>query len=193
MTSIRLTMAVGALLAATSCATVRLTGDELDALHTIEKYIGLDRSGARLDNNRYHSMAELSAWTDEPTWDAFVVVSTATIGRPRADGPKMAVRVRYEVEGVMEGDSFLAADALPPELAERMKIGEPLTFTLVNTGNGWKVESPQVPPRVGFPAARSFARALGAKNAERALDDAEYVAKLKGARSGHCNCQRLDF
>jgi len=176
-----------------SCATVRLTPDESAALKALRRYIELDRSGARLDSNRYHSMAALSAWADEPGWDAFVVVSGAAISRPVERDGKVVARVRYDVVGAMEGDSFMPVDALPPDTAERLAVGAPIEFVLVSTSDGWKIESPQVPPHAGFGAARAVAAELGAEGALRDLDDAEYLAKLKGARAGHCNCERLDF
>ncbi|MBM3288987.1 MAG: hypothetical protein FJY92_02425 [Candidatus Hydrogenedentes bacterium] len=182
------------LLTLSSCATVRLTQDESDALKALRRYVQLDSSGARLDGDRYHSIAALSNWSDEPGWDAFVVTSGAAIGRPVAqpDGT-VRVRVRYDAEGVMEGDVFSAVDALAPDVAERLAIGQPIEFALVRTPEGWKVHSPQIAPHVGFSAARAVAKDMGAESALRGLDDAEYLAKLKGARAGHCNCERLDF
>ncbi|NUM55363.1 MAG: hypothetical protein HUU46_17080 [Candidatus Hydrogenedentes bacterium] len=186
-----LLMAICALFS--SCATVRLTQDERDALNVLQRYVQLDRSGARLDGTRYHSMAELVSWTDEPGWDSFVVSPGLAIGRPVAAGEKVTARVRYDVEGVMDGDTFYPLDALTPEASARFGIGDPVEYVLVRMNDEWKIESPLLPPHVGFGATRAFVEELGAESSLRALDDAEYLAKLKGARAGHCNCDRLDF
>jgi hypothetical protein len=177
-----------------SCATVKLSQDERDALKVLQRYVQLDRSGARLDGKRYHSMAALSVWKDEPGWDMFVVTSGLGIGRPQTDGAtKVTAYVRYDVEGVMEADTFTPVDLLQADTIASLSIGEPIQFVLEKTADGWKIVSPQIPPHVGFPVARALAQELGAEGTLSALSDAEYIAKLKGARAGHCNCERLDF
>ena len=181
------------ILLATSCATVKLSPDERDALKVVQRYVQLDRSGARLDSTRYHSMAALTTWSEEPGWDSFVVTSGLAIGRPEFSDGKMVSRVRYYVEGVMDGDTFIPVSALDEETFSQFGIGEPATFTLVAAADGWKIESPLIAPHVGFAAARAVAEEMNAENTLHALDDAEYIAKLKGARAGHCNCERLDF
>lgn len=176
-----------------SCATARLTHDERDALKTLNRYLSLDRTGARLDQKRYGDMMVLVTWPEEPGWDSFVVISGSTIGRPQLTNGKIASRVRYTVEGIMEGDTFHPIRTLDAEMASRFAIGQPAEFVLTRDSGGWKIESPQLPPHVGFDATRAFVQEIGAENSLRALSDAEYVSKLKGARAGHCNCERLDF
>ena len=181
-------LCIAAVSTLSSCATVRLSRDETDALKALRQYIQLDRSGARLDGNRYHTIAELSNWADEPGWDLFVVTSGAVIGRPiTGDDGKVRARVRYDAEGVMLGDAFTPVEAVDPETAARAVLGDPVEFVLVSTPDGWKVDTPQLPPHAGFVAARAAVADMGAENALRDLDDAEYRAKLKGARAGHCN------
>lgn len=180
-------------LAFASCSTVQLTHDERDALKTVQKFVQLDHSGARLDARRHAAVAALTTWRDEPGWDIFIVVSGAAIGRPVQENGKIQARVRYDVEGMMDGSVFTPIAALDAETASRIGANVPETFTLVSTANGWRVESPQLSPHVGFTAARAFAKEMGAENSVQALDDAAYVAKLKGQRAGHCNCERLDF
>lgn len=180
-------------LAFASCSTLQLTQDERVAFKTVQKFVQLDYSGARLDAKRHDAVAALTTWQDEPGWDTFVVVSGAAIGRPVQENGKIQARVRYDVEGVMDGGVFTPVAALDAEGVSSIGAGAPETFTLVSTASGWRIESPQLPPRVGFTAARALAKEMGAENSVRALEDAAYVAKLKGQRAGHCNCERLDF
>ena len=184
---------IALILIASSCATVKLSRDERDALKVLQRYVQLDRGGARLDGTRYHSVAALTSWSEEPGWDSFVVTSGLAIGRPQLSDGKIVARVRYDVEGIMEGGTFTPLSGLGSDTASRLAIGEPVAFTLVSTPDGWKIESPLIAPHVGFASARAVAQELGAENTLHALEDAEYIGKLKGQRAGHCNCERLDF
>ena len=166
-----------------SCATVKLSRDEQDALKVLQRYLALDRNGERADGTRDATMAALTTWQDEQEWDEFLVYSQHVISRPQKQNGKVSIRVRYDVVGAMQGTEFEPRDA----------IDEPTEFALVKTDEGWRIELPLTPPHVGFSAARKYAKEVGAANAEQVLADAEYVAKLKGARAGNCNCERLDF
>ncbi|MCC6154659.1 MAG: hypothetical protein IT367_12910 [Candidatus Hydrogenedentes bacterium] len=167
-----------------SCATVKLSGDEQEALKVLRRYLALDRNGARADGSRDEAMAALTTWQEEQEWESFFVYSQHVISRPQMEDSKVKIRVRYDVDGVMQGTEYGTLDTQTSETAE---------FTLIKTLEGWKIESQLIPPHVGFSAARKYANEIGATNAGQALSDAEYIAKLKGARAGHCNCERLDF
>ncbi|MCC6795222.1 MAG: hypothetical protein IT366_08895 [Candidatus Hydrogenedentes bacterium] len=167
-----------------SCATVKLSGDEQDALKVLQRYLALDRNGARADGTRDAAMAALTTWNDEQDWEDFFVYSQHVISRPQLESDKVKIRVRYDVDGVMRGTEYNPLDTETSESTE---------FILISTADGWKIESPTIPPHVGFSAARKYANEIGATNAAQVLSDAEYIAKLKGARAGHCNCERLDF
>lgn len=189
---ILLSLALIPLLASAGCATVRLTPEEQAALQVLQRYLELDRGGARLDSARYHLIAELDTWEDEPGWDQAVVVTGWAIGRPQVSGDTLSVRVRYDVEGLLELDRFTrmaeAADA-----ATVLNENAEATFVLTLREGKWRIESPLLPPHIGFPTAIRQAESLQAEALVAELKDAEYDAKLKGQRAGKCNCGRLDF
>lgn len=176
-----------------SCATVKISQTERDALKVLQRYLALDRSGARVDDSRYHSAAALTQWQEEPNWDIILVISGSAISRPQSNGDTTSIRVSFAVEGVIAADTFYPVTALPGELTDRVNPQEIVEFVMSPSTNGWKIASPQIAPHIGFPAARTLLTTMNAQAALQTLGDAAYVAKLKGARAGHCNCERLDF
>ena len=176
-----------------SCATVKISQGERDAIKVLQRYLALDRSGARVDDKRYHSAAALTQWQEEPDWDLIVVISGSAISRPQSNGGTTSARVKFVVEGVIDVDAFYPVTALPPELADRVDPVETVEFLVSPSKDGWKIVTPQLPPHIGFSAARTLLEQMNAQAALQTLGDAEYAAKLKGARAGHCNCERLDF
>ena len=176
-----------------SCATVKLSPDESAALKVLQKYLELDRSGVRLDSARQSLDAPLVAWTEEPGWDSMIIATGWSIARPQLTDGKITARVRYDVAGLLNGTNLVSVDSPDADDVKNFEDNTEVVFTLVSTKEGWKIESPTLMPHVGFPAARRVLTELGDESALHALSDAEYEAKLKGARAGHCNCGRLDF
>ncbi|HRK34620.1 MAG TPA: hypothetical protein PLJ47_08495 [Candidatus Hydrogenedentes bacterium] len=180
---------VAFLLLVTSCATVRLAPEESAALRTIEKYLQLDQSGARLDPNRHHSVAKLVQNPQTEEWTEFNVVSGWRIGRPMLSGTEVSAIVRYDLAGTMSGDVFTPLDSNMDNYDQLATVA----YRLSLESGEWKLVDASALPFVSFSVARSWAKSLGAEAALQELADAEYIAKLKSQRAGHCNCGRLDF
>ena len=180
-------------IAVCSCTTVRLTPDEHDALKVLRRYLYLDKNAAPTGAERSVPMLDLVVWETEPAWDTVLVVSGWTMGRPQFAGGKVTATVRYDIAGVMAPGEFVPAETSDTAYLKIIEENRTIAYTLVPASNGWKIESPVTMPHIGFAAARKSQEELGHENVVQALDDAEYIAKLKGQRAGHCNCERQDF
>lgn len=137
--------------------------------------------------------SQLVTWENEAGWDIAFVVSGWTISRPILSEAHTTATVRYEVVGLMQSDSFIFADTAGPDDVQFIEENRSVSFSLVKVGNEWKIETPILTPHVNFSTAKTLQKELGHQNVIDTLVDAEYIAKLKGARAGHCNCERLDF
>src|SRR5262249_36433190 len=147
----------------TSCTTIRQTPEERDAMKTLEQYLQLDRSGARLDPVRLHSAAAFVTWKDEPTWQSFAVITGWELGSPQLSNGKLPSRVGFYIEGVVDGDAFFPADSDDAKAAKTIEENKDVTFVLTKTNDGWRIESPRMLPHAGFPAAKRAVNELGAE------------------------------
>jgi len=172
---------------------MRLSPEESAALRSVEHFVHLDRSGARLDPNRRHSVNAVLSSPDETEWDRFLVISSWRHNKPQVIDGAMVFPVQYTVEGLMSGDTFTPTDAADADTAAEIEANSNVSYTAKLQSGEWILETPATLPHVSFAVARDWAQAIPADAAIQELADAEYTAKLKSQRSGHCNCGRLDF
>jgi len=116
-----------------------------DPSKVVEKYVSLDKRGARLNALSYEVLKPYTAWGDEPVWGQVVVISDyvvpADVNLWKIVSPVEAIiPVAFQVVGVVhwEAATFLT------EIREEVI---PIRIKAVNSR--WKIVSPPFPPHVG--------------------------------------------
>ncbi|MEC4673971.1 MAG: hypothetical protein VST68_07255 [Nitrospirota bacterium] len=125
-----------------------------DPSKVVEKYLSLDKRGARLNALSYEVLKPYTAWGEEPVWGQVVVISKYTVvgdvDRWEIVSPVEAViPVTYQIVGVIqwEAATFLT------EVRE-----ETIPIRIKAVDNRWKIVSPQFPPHVGRKRLIDFVR-----------------------------------
>jgi len=125
-----------------------------DPSKVVEKYLSLDKRGARLNALSYEVLKPYTAWGEEPVWGQVVVISEYTVAKDvdkwEIVSPVEAViPVTYQNVGVIqwEAATFLT------EIRE-----ETIHIRIKAVDNRWKMVSPQFPPHVGRKRLIDFVR-----------------------------------
>jgi hypothetical protein len=114
---------------------------ETSAAAIMRAYVSRDAVGERLAPSAW--FLSVSTWEDEPAWDAYAVVDTATVDSIWQFGDSALVRVVYDRLGRVE-----STDQGPDRFIPN-PTRESVDFVLRKTGGEWKVARPQILPHVG--------------------------------------------
>ena len=133
-----------------------LTGDLTnDPSKVIEKYLSLDKRGARLTAASYEAVRPYVAWDrEEPVWDRFVVIRDYSVVDDVTqwdivNRTEALIPVAFQVLGVV----YVETATFVPGLRE-----EVLSIRIRAVGNHWKMVSPVFPPHVGRKRLADFVK-----------------------------------
>ena len=144
-----------------------LTGDLTnDPAKVIEKYLSLDKRGARLTAPSYEAVTPYAAWEqEEPIWERFVVIRDYSViddvtQWDIVNSTEARIPVTFQVLGVVH---LKTATFVPAPREERFSI------RIRAVDNYWKMVSPVFPPHVGRKRLADFVKEamLHEDNADR--------------------------
>ena len=127
-------------------ATLALTGDITnDPAQLIEKYLSLDKRGARLEAYSFEVLSPYIDWREEPSWGRIVVISKYKVIDDVSqweiiNSLEALIPVTFEVVGTMHWGT---ATFLPESRVELEH------FHVKAVQNRWRIIAPQLPPHVG--------------------------------------------
>lgn len=149
-----------------------ITNDPADV---VEKYLSLDKKGARLEAASFEVLKPYIAWSEEPAWGQVVVTAGHTVSRDIReweviDSLEARIPATFQVLGAMHWESatFLAE---PQE--------ETIWFHVRAIENRWRIVDPMVRPHVGKKRLLDFVRS--ALLLEKDDDRRERLRQLKMA------------
>lgn len=122
------------------------TGEiDSDPSHIVDKYLSLDKRGARLGVDSQEVLSPYVYWTEEPAWGRIVVISKYQVIDDVTQweiltGTEMLIPVTFDVVGIMywETVTFLKESQVALEYFHVKAIDE-----------RWRIVAPQLPPHVG--------------------------------------------
>ena len=125
-----------------------------DPAKVVEKYLSLDKRGARLNALSYEALRPYTAWGEEPAWGQVVVIAKYEVAQNVKDwevvSPVEAViPVTYQVIGVIQWEAVTFLKEVREEV---------LHFRIKAVDNQWKIVSPPFPPHVGRKRLIDFVR-----------------------------------
>lgn len=125
-----------------------------DPSKIVEKYLSLDKRGARLQAHSYEVLKPYIAWGEEPAWGQVVVISEYSVAKDVdtweiVSSVEAVIPVTYHVVGVIqwEAATFLT------EVRE-----EVIHIRIKAVDNRWKIVSPPFPPHAGRNRLIDFVR-----------------------------------
>lgn len=113
---------------------------QTEPVRLVKEYVLRDSRGDRLHTDAWS--LNVVVWADEPGWDEVTVISDYQILPIRADSSTARIEVRYRVLGDVTPTSRTTMGFVPREGTEA------LVFTVVLTGNGWRIAAPQIRPHI---------------------------------------------
>ncbi len=135
-----------------------LTGDLTnDPSEVIEKYLSLDKRGARLTAQSYEAVKPYVAWEEEPVWEQLVVIREYAVTDDVAQwdiisGMEALIPVTFQVLGTV---SWETATFVP---APREEV---LSIRIRAVNNHWRMITPKFPPHVGRKRLADFVKDAG--------------------------------
>ncbi|GJL54238.1 MAG: hypothetical protein NPIRA02_13700 [Nitrospirales bacterium] len=148
-------MLVGLVVLWGSIETSAFSGDiKNDPSRFLEKYLSLDKRGARLEVDSQEVLAPFVSWTEEPAWGRVVVISEFQVIEDVGQweilsSTEMLIPVTFEVVGTMYWET---ATFLP----EPQKYLEYYHVKAIH--ERWRIVGPQLPPHVGKKRLVNFIR-----------------------------------
>lgn len=107
----------------------------------VAEYLARDSRGERLKPTPW--FRSVSAWEDEPAWDAITLIRSFRVGHDSIDADSARIEVTYEVVGGLEG----TPEGAPMKLVPREET-QLVQFVLAKTQGHWLVASPPINPHV---------------------------------------------
>lgn len=107
----------------------------------VGEYLTRDSRGERLQPSPW--FRSVSAWADEPGWDALTLIHSFRVESDSVYGDSARVRVAYEVVGSLQGTPEGTPMYLFPG-AETQRV----EFVLARVQDRWLVASPSINPHV---------------------------------------------
>ena len=116
-----------------------------DPSKVVEKYLSLDKRGARLDALSYEVLKPYTAWGEEPVWGQVVVISNYSVADDvdtwEIVSPVEAViPVTYQLLGVVQWEAATFLTEVREEI---------IHIRIKAVDSRWKIVSPPFPPHVG--------------------------------------------
>lgn len=125
-----------------------------DPTKTLQKYLSLDKKGARLEAHSWQAVRPFVAWLEEPAWGQVVVISQYEVVDDVSQWEILGVLdakipVMFEVLGTMHWESV----TFVPNSHREIQY-----FQLKAVGDRWQIAGPQLPPHVGRQRLVDFVR-----------------------------------
>lgn len=116
-------------------------GDIRAPAHLVAEYLARDSRGERLRPAPWFRL--VSAWEDEPAWDAMTLIRSFRVGQGSIEQDSARIEVTYDVVGTLEG----TPEGLPMKLVPRQET-QRVEFVLSRAQGHWVVASPSINPHV---------------------------------------------
>lgn len=125
-----------------------------DPTKILEKFLSLDKKGARLEANSIEVLRPFVGWKEEPVWGQVVVISGYQVVEDVKqweiiDNMEAKIPVIYEVLGTMHWESV----TFVPETRQEVQF-----FHIKAVHDRWQIIAPQLPPHVGRQRIVDFVR-----------------------------------
>lgn len=121
---------------------------------TLEKYLSLDKKGARLEAEGFEVLKPYIHWSEEPAWGQVIIIKRFQVNHDTNDWEilnslEAKIPVTFDIVGAMLLES--ATFVLEP----RQEI---LYFRIQGIGDRWRIVEPMMLPHVGRKRAINFVR-----------------------------------
>lgn len=132
-----------------------LTGDLThDPVKVVEKYLSLDKRGARLEAISYEVLKPYVAWEQEPVWEQIVVITDYQVSHDISqwtvlNSLEALIPVTFTVIGNMDWGTAMFR---PEPRTEEMSVH------IQAVKNRWRIVDPIYPPHVGKKRLINFVR-----------------------------------
>jgi hypothetical protein len=125
-----------------------------DPTKTLDKYLSLDKKGARLETSSWLVMAPFVEWTEDVAWGQVVVISNFHIEQDVTkweivSGLEAKIPVVFDVLGTMHWESV----TFVPDPHQ-----ESYLFHIKAVYDRWQIVHPHLPPHVGRQRLMDFVR-----------------------------------
>jgi len=125
-----------------------------DPTKTLDKYLSLDKKGARLETSSWQVVAPYVEWKEDVAWGQVVVISNFHIEQDVTkwdivSGLEAKIPVVFDVIGTMHWESVTFV--LDPHQASYM-------FHIKAVYDRWQIVHPHLPPHVGRQRLMDFVR-----------------------------------
>lgn len=151
-----------------------------DPTKLLDKYLSLDKKGARLEAYSTEVLRPFVAWREEPVWGQVVIIS---------DYQVIEDVTQWEIIGTMEAKIPVVFQVLGTMHWESVTfIAEPNRefqyFHIKAVQDRWQIVAPQLPPHVGRQRMIDFVRwaSLHEVNGEKNARFAHLKTQLEGAK-----------
>lgn len=132
-----------------------LTGDLTNnPVLIVEKFISLDKRGARIEPFGWEGLKPYMGWEREPLWRRVIVIDDYEVSRDVSQWQvlnlqEVVIPVRFRVVGTMAWESATFRSGVDTERVE---------FRVKAVGNRWRIVEPMLPPHVGVTRLRKYVR-----------------------------------
>ncbi|MDH5427168.1 MAG: hypothetical protein OEY57_03210 [Nitrospirota bacterium] len=125
-----------------------------DPTKTLDKYLSLDKKGARLETSSWQVIAPYVEWTEDVAWGQVVVISNFHIEQDVTkwdivNGLEAKIPVVFDVLGTMHWESV----TFVPDPHQ-----ESYLFHIKAVYDRWQIVHPHLPPHVGRQRLMDFVR-----------------------------------
>ena len=151
-----------------------------DPAEMVEKYLSLDRHGARLEAMSFESLKPYITWKEEPAWPHVVVILDFEVMYDIEQWEvinvlEVVIPVKFQVLGSMEWET---AGFVPGGKVEEVR------FHVTGSVGRWRIVEPMLPPHVGQKRLIGFVRQaiLDEKDPARQARLGELLAALRKAK-----------
>lgn len=151
-----------------------------DPTKLLNKYLSLDKKGARLEAHSTEVLKPFVAWGEEPVWGQVVIIADYQIIEDVAQwiilsSMEAKIPVVFEVLGTMHWESV----TFVPEARRELQY-----FHIKAVHDRWQIVAPQLPPHVGRQRMVDFVRwaDLHETNAEKKARYAILKAQLEAQK-----------
>ena len=125
-----------------------------DPTKTLDKYLSLDKKGARLETSSWQVIQPYVEWKEDVAWGHVVVISTFHIEQDVTkwdivNGLEAKIPVVFDVIGTMHWESVTFVSDPHQEL---------YMFHIKAVYDRWQIVHPQLPPHVGRQRLMDFVR-----------------------------------
>ncbi len=125
-----------------------------DPTGVLEKYLSLDKKGARLEAQTWPVLQSYVGWEIEPTWGHVVIISKYDIVKDVNEWEILGdleakIPVVFDVLGIMHWESVTF---VPDSYREKQ------FFHIKSVGDRWQIVHPQLPPHVGRQRIMDFVK-----------------------------------